>query len=540
MGYDQVGNVTSITYPGGVAPVIQVYDELNRLLTVNGFANLSYDAAGNLTQLAYNNGVTTNYTYNNRGLLSRIQSPVLDLQYAYDNVGNIIGINNEVYSFDGLNRLHTANKPANNYQASYQYDAVGNRTEQVEDGITTIYTYSPVNALTTSTGATYTWDARGNLVGKVQGADTWSYTFDLGNRLTQVTKNGITFGSYAYDANGIRAKKVEGGATTHYLALGHQVMYEKTGAEATRHIFAGNQRIAEVKGGVTSYFHNDHLGSPRVVTSAGGVVTATMSNKPFGAPHAGSTPTSYGFTGKELDDTGLYYFAARYYDPTVGRFVTEDTWIGNLEQPWTQNRYVYVGNNSLVYSDPTGNIPVPVVTGILGGIGGGIGYALGQRLSGQRIELGDLLIAVGTGAAAGAAAPFIATKAIGVVALHATANVVQHVATQLRRREEVTLGNVLLAGTTGAVAGGIAGPAPSQVALNSLHRGVTQAITSGDQFALLFSYMYVCAKEQVISQQVAVTNMMRSFFGSLVANLHFEPNYSPIDYPQYDPAIALP
>ncbi|KAF0193733.1 MAG: Rhs family protein [Bacillota bacterium] len=191
LAYDQAGNITSITYPGGGA-VTQVYDELNRLMTINGYANLSYDTAGNLSQLAYNNGVTTNYTYNNRGLLSRIQSPVLDLQYAYDTVGNITGINNEVYSYDGLNRLHTANKPGHNYQATYQYDAVGNRTEQVEDGITTIYTHSPVNALTTSTGATYTWDARGNLVGKVQGADTWSYTFDLGNRLTQVTKNCIT------------------------------------------------------------------------------------------------------------------------------------------------------------------------------------------------------------------------------------------------------------------------------------------------------------------------------------------------------------
>ena len=361
----QVGNVTSITYPGGGAPVTQVYDELNRLKAINGFADYQgqgfwYDAAGNLTKMQYNNGtnnigIITQYQYNNRGLLSRIQSPVLDLQYVYDTVGNITGINNEVYSYDGLNRLHTANKPANNYQATYQYDAVGNRTEQVEDGITTIYTHSPVNALTTSTGTTYTWDARGNLVGKVQGSNTWVYTYDLANRLTQVTKNGITLGTYAYDANGIRAKKVEGGATTHYLALGHQVMYEKTGAEATRHIFAGNQRIAEVRGGVISYFHNDHLGSPRVVTSAAGVVTATMANKPFGEPHAGSTLTSYGFTGKDLDDTGLYYFSARYYDPAVGRFITEDSWVGRLSTPSSQNRYVYVVNNPLKYVDPTGN-----------------------------------------------------------------------------------------------------------------------------------------------------------------------------------------
>ena len=134
-------------------------------------------------------------------------------------------------------------------------------------------------------------------------------------------------------------------------------MYEKTGTVDTRHIFAGNQRIAEVRGTTTSYFHNDHLGSPRVVTDASGVPGSSMATKPFGEPHAGNAQTSYGFTGKDLDGTGLYYFAARYYDPSVGRFVTEDSWQGKLEEPWTQNRYVYVGNNPLGYVDPTGHWP---------------------------------------------------------------------------------------------------------------------------------------------------------------------------------------
>ena len=169
------------------------------------------------------------------------------------------------------------------------------------------------------------------------------------------------FTTYAYDANGIRAKKVEDGATTHYLALGHQVMYEKTGAVGTRHIFVGSQRIAEVRGPTTSYFHNDYLGSPRVVTDASGVPGSSMATKPFGEPHAGSAQTSYGFTGKDLDSTGLYYFAARYYDPTVGRFVTEDTWEGRFHQPASQNRYVYVLNNPLRYVDPTGHWDVDLI-----------------------------------------------------------------------------------------------------------------------------------------------------------------------------------
>ncbi|MDP3486444.1 MAG: RHS repeat-associated core domain-containing protein, partial [Bacillota bacterium] len=362
LGYDSVGNVTSILYPGDATPLTQVYDELNRLKAVNGFAGttnsqgLWYDLAGKLTRMQYNNGIATDYHYNNRGLLSRIQSSVIDLNYTYDSNGNITAINNEVYTYDGLNRLLTASQLAHNYTATYQYDAVGNRISQVENGINTIYNYNAVNELTSSTGTAFTYDRRGNLVQKVQGTDSWLYTYDRANRLIQVAKNGTTLGTYSYDANGIRAKKVEDGENTVYLALGYRNFYEVTNGVATKHIFAGVQRIAEVKDGVVSYFHNDHLGSPRAVTNAAGLLVAAMAITPFGVPHSTNAPTAYRFTGKELDSTGLYYFAARYYDASVGRFVTEDTWLGTRSQPESQNRYVYVINNPLRYIDPTGNV----------------------------------------------------------------------------------------------------------------------------------------------------------------------------------------
>ena len=97
------------------------------------------------------------------------------------------------------------------------------------------------------------------------------------------------------------------------------------------------------------------IDEPRVVTDVNGAPGSPIATKLFGEPHASSALTGYMFTGKDLDDTGLYYFAARYYDPSVGRFVTEDSWQGTLAEPWTQNRYVYVGNNPLGYVDPTGH-----------------------------------------------------------------------------------------------------------------------------------------------------------------------------------------
>jgi len=54
-------------------------------------------------------------------------------------------------------------------------------------------------------------------------------------------------------------------------------------------------------------------------------------------------------------ETGLYYNRARYYDPTIGRFMNEDTYEGQIDNPLTLNLYTYVGNNPLRYTDPTGH-----------------------------------------------------------------------------------------------------------------------------------------------------------------------------------------
>jgi RHS repeat-associated protein len=56
-----------------------------------------------------------------------------------------------------------------------------------------------------------------------------------------------------------------------------------------------------------------------------------------------------------LDNTGLYYYGARYYDPTIGRFISPDTVVQNYGAPQTLNRYSYALNNPLRYADPTGH-----------------------------------------------------------------------------------------------------------------------------------------------------------------------------------------
>lgn len=110
----------------------------------------------------------------------------------------------------------------------------------------------------------------------------------------------------------------------------------------------------------TYYLLTDHLGSVDVVLDEQGEVVERRDYLPYGserlsdsAPDA--TETDHKFTGKKLDDeTGLYYYGARYYDPLISRFLAFDPWQGNLSDPQSLNKYAYVLNNPIKFIDPTG------------------------------------------------------------------------------------------------------------------------------------------------------------------------------------------
>jgi RHS repeat-associated protein len=80
---------------------------------------------------------------------------------------------------------------------------------------------------------------------------------------------------------------------------------------------------------------------------------------------SGNSPTDKLFTGQRLDNTGLYYYNARYYDPEIGRFISPDTFMLSPSDPQGLNRYTYAFNNPLRYNDPTGNWP-PALDKLIG------------------------------------------------------------------------------------------------------------------------------------------------------------------------------
>ena len=101
----------------------------------------------------------------------------------------------------------------------------------------------------------------------------------------------------------------------------------------------------------------NQLGSSVGLLSSAGAVLSTQDIAPFGQIFAGGTGDIYQFTGKERDaESGLDYFGARYFASSMGRFLRPDPISGTLANPQSLNRYVYVLNNPLVLTDPTGMI----------------------------------------------------------------------------------------------------------------------------------------------------------------------------------------
>jgi len=183
--------------------------------------------------------------------------------------------------------------------------------------------------------------------------------YDQENRLTSITVGGTTT-TYTYDGDGNRVKKVAGSTATYYVGN----YFEVTNGVSTKYYYFGKQRVAMRTNTGVLYLHSDHLGSTSITTNSAGACTSAQWYYAYGnvrtpaptTPCSGALPTDYTFTGQRRDaSAGLMYYGARYYDPTLGRFVSADTLVPSAGNPQSLNRYAYVLNNPVKYADPTGH-----------------------------------------------------------------------------------------------------------------------------------------------------------------------------------------
>jgi len=143
--------------------------------------------------------------------------------------------------------------------------------------------------------------------------------------------------------------------TTTYFVGGH---YEVANGVVTKYYYAGSQRIAMRTNGTLNYILGDHLGSTSLVTDSSGNVISQQYYKAWGETRyaSGTSPTKYQYTGQYsyTADFGLHFYNARWYDSSLSRFAQADTVVPAGVQGY--DRYAYVNNSPIRYTDPTGHL----------------------------------------------------------------------------------------------------------------------------------------------------------------------------------------
>ncbi|MFH1947129.1 MAG: RHS repeat-associated core domain-containing protein [Candidatus Magasanikbacteria bacterium] len=391
------GQLKTLTDASGV---VITYEYNNRGLLSNvkndtqTLASYTYTAQGLPEVLNYDNGTETNYTYDDLHRLSILEitnassTSLFKHEYNYDAESNRTQlVENDTnivnYTYDNLEQLTGATylDDKGNQNISITYDIWGNRTLLNTTLGSTNYNYAQnSNELTAYSqngrlNTSLTYDDNGSLTQESYsrlGKDirTVNYSWDSQNRLKQIDyaylgrpaylptlPNNIM--QFAYDDFGNRIKKTVNNESTYYLNNGLTVLNEiaETGT-IDKSIVQGLGQIAEIdKDGNIQFIHSDVLGSTVLITDGQGEVVAEYEYDAFGSVvgKSGLAESSYLFTNQEFDnESELYYYNARYYNPTLGRFISRDPMLGRDGDVLSKNSYIYVKNNPLKYVDPTG------------------------------------------------------------------------------------------------------------------------------------------------------------------------------------------
>lgn len=432
-GYDQANRLTAITRPGSRSDYV-------------------YDAGSSLAQIVHSAGGVTKsfatFAYDNRNFITQKRMPGSTFNYQYDSNG----------------QLTQADKAEDaGLQENFSYDELGNRTNGS--------TYDQSGQRIQDDGQyTYVYDNNGNMLTKSSKVQGISYAFEYNSR-NQMKKafvlssplavpNKTVF--YSYDALGRRTQKAvsdNNGAsyTRKYIYDGDNIIAEIDGnnrllASYTHSpllpddllaVHFTNHAVKSTNGGdaltdqyaMTQsagnfYYLKDHLNTVMDIINSQGNVVQTYDYSAFGflrgikdstgadtGISAAPVRTSFTFTGKEREaETGLYYYRARYYDPSTGRFLQTDPSPGYINEPTSVvNKYIYAINNPTSFSDPSGRdiwtelgkglsivaavvvavyagafvagylglsgVAGAIIGGLAGGLAGGVTAAVGYSLS---------------------------------------------------------------------------------------------------------------------------------------------------------------
>ena len=393
--FDRADRLTATTYPDGEV-VRTDHDARGFITSVRGdddyVVGTSYTDYGQLARLAYGNGTELGYSYYDGRSLDPLSGSAhsyrlrtvearggtvnLSLEYQYDKVGNVLALidrssdaasadRSQHFAYDTAYRLISA---TGLYGArEYEYDAVGN-LRAFDDRA---YQYGAGNRLATDGIWNYVYDANGNVITRTNGDIAERLGYDSLNRMTSYARPGDDDSgeTYAYDEGERRIKKTANGRVTYYVSADYEEVWKgDQRVEVTKHYYSGEQKVATRDSDGLKYLYPDHLGSTSRMADGHGTQVKAIYYLPFGgtAVEHGDAKARYRYTGKEKDDTGLYYYGARYYDDALGRFLAADSLLPSVYDPQQLNRYAYVRNNPVRLVDPDGHEPHDVSPDVFG------------------------------------------------------------------------------------------------------------------------------------------------------------------------------
>jgi len=394
--FDLQGRATAIVYPDNH----RIEYTLDRSGSVRGIpgvvSDVIYGPDGGVESYRLQNGVDVKMVRNDlSGRLQVIQAKrgvttLRRLDYTYNPVGSIRALRDEkpgstevqFFLHDGLHRVTGFEVRQNDgggpilRRGEYRYDDSGNLLK-FEDTQPLTMSYTDAahpGRLTSTVNGSGTnpvgYDARGHIssFGKLSAIE-----YDPLERLTDVTLTDGTTVRIGYDPQSRRiSKEVTKNGTTktiRYVAG----LYEQHATHAVRHVYLGKLILAsqKVENNVSTpaFFLSDHHGTVLMATDAAGAPIAQQRYSPFGAALSPNDKLDQ-YLGRERDqETGLLHLGARYYAPSIGRFISVDWYVLEnpsrpARMPQGYNVYSYALNNPLVFKDPSGMF-LPLIVGAI-------------------------------------------------------------------------------------------------------------------------------------------------------------------------------
>ncbi|MEI5638301.1 MULTISPECIES: RHS repeat domain-containing protein [unclassified Pseudoalteromonas] len=331
--YDSSNNVNALEYSGGGNLTYQP-NALGQSTRIGSFANsVKFHPNGLLKSFNHQNGCTNTLSLYNSGMPNVQRSLCRNInavynQYHWDANGNLTFWDDKQsnsydlrLSYDQLDRMDNIRKANNTLIGDMHYDTMGNITkfDSVVGGAIN-YHYNSNKQLTSTSGYksyNFDYDDRGNVIGN----GTHSFTYNLANNMIEADSS-----YYVYDGHGKRVKTVDSTGTRYSMyLLDGRLIQEMIDGNRREYYYLNSQLVAQQDAESKTYVHPDGLGSTAAKSNASHAVIERNHYAPYGNAWGSAPDNEIGYTGHKYDtDIGLTYMQARYYDPVIGRFYSND------------------------------------------------------------------------------------------------------------------------------------------------------------------------------------------------------------------------